>query len=204
MDRTDKKPEIVVFAGPNGSGKSTFTELLRPPFDYINADEIKKYLKCSDMEAAVLAWQQKEEHIGQGKDFCFETVLSTERNLNLLKLAKTKGYFIRCYYVLTADPMINVLRIKSRVLLGGHDVPVEKVIERYHRCLQLMKQVVEVSDVCHVYDNSYLKPFRVFKKRKTELFYEDNPTWPKEKIMLYCVDTGTTVNYKNLNIEKKF
>lgn len=40
-----KKPEIVVFAGPNGSGKSTFTELLKPPIDYINADEIKKNIK---------------------------------------------------------------------------------------------------------------------------------------------------------------
>jgi len=44
----DKKPEIVVFAGPNGSGKSTLTELLKPKMDYINANEIKKYLKCSD------------------------------------------------------------------------------------------------------------------------------------------------------------
>lgn len=42
MEAKDKRPEIVVFAGPNGSGKSTFTELLRPLFDYINADEIKK------------------------------------------------------------------------------------------------------------------------------------------------------------------
>ena len=36
------KPEVIVFAGPNGSGESTFTELLKPPVDYINADEIKK------------------------------------------------------------------------------------------------------------------------------------------------------------------
>ena len=40
----NKHPEIIVFAGPNGSGKSTFTELLKPPVDYINADEIKKNL----------------------------------------------------------------------------------------------------------------------------------------------------------------
>ncbi len=45
----EKKPEVVIFAGPNGSGKSTFTELLKPPMDYINADEIKKNLKCSDL-----------------------------------------------------------------------------------------------------------------------------------------------------------
>ena len=126
MSVSQKRPEVVVFAGPNGSGKSTFTELLKPPIDYINADEIKKNLKCSDLAAAQLAERQREEHIEQMSEFCFETVLSTERNIKLLEKARQKGYFIRCYYILTADPMINVLRVKSRVEAGGHDVPGEK------------------------------------------------------------------------------
>ena len=84
------KPEIVVFAGPNGSGKSTFTELLKPPMDYINADEIKKNIKCSDIEAAQIAEKQREEHLENMMEFCFETVLSTERNLNLLQRAKER------------------------------------------------------------------------------------------------------------------
>lgn len=65
--------------------------------DHINADEIKKYLKCSDLEAAQIAEKQREEHITQMREFCFETVLSTERNLRLLKRAKEQGYFIRFY-----------------------------------------------------------------------------------------------------------
>ena len=60
MSELSKRPEIVVFAGPNGSGKSTFTELLKPPIDYINADEIKKNLKCTDLEAAQLAEKQRK------------------------------------------------------------------------------------------------------------------------------------------------
>ena len=126
MNVLQKKPEVVVFAGPNGSGKSTFTELLKPPMDYINADEIKKNLKCSDLEAAQLAEKQREEHIEKMNEFCFETVLSTERNLRLLERAKEKGYFIRCYYILTADPAINIWRVKSRVESGGHDVRSEE------------------------------------------------------------------------------
>ena len=63
MSALPKKPEVIVFAGPNGSGKSTFTELLKPPMDYINADEIKKNLQCSDLEAARLAERQREKHI---------------------------------------------------------------------------------------------------------------------------------------------
>lgn len=200
MKDTEKRPEIVVFAGPNGSGKSTFTELLRPLFDYINADEIKKNLQCSDLDAAKLAERQREEHIEKGLDFCFETVLSTRRNLDLLKKAKEKGYFVRCYYILTEDPIINVFRVKSRVLLGGHDVPVDKIISRYHDCLRLMKEVIETSDVCHVYDNSTQNPIRIFKKRKTECFFDDCESWSAEKIAEL---TGTSdAVKKNLNVNK--
>lgn len=64
MNEKSRMSEIVVFAGPNGSGKSTFTEFLKPEeMDYINADEIKKFLKCSDMEAAQLAEKQRNQHV---------------------------------------------------------------------------------------------------------------------------------------------
>lgn len=122
MSEFPRKPEIVVFAGSNGSGKSTFTQLLKPPMDYINADEIKKYLKCSDIEAAQLPEKQRENHLKQMQEFCFETVLSTERNLMLLRRAKEKGYFIRFYYILTADSMINVWRVRARVEAKRTDV----------------------------------------------------------------------------------
>ena len=136
MNNVQKKPEIIVFAGPNGSGKSTFTEILRPSqMDYINADEIKKNLKCDDLEAAQLAERQRETYLSDKRDFCFETVLSTSRNLDLLKRAQEMGYFIRCYYVLTIDPMINVYRVKARVASGGHDVPEEKIYARYDRAI---------------------------------------------------------------------
>ena len=199
MNDVNKKPEIVVFAGPNGSGKSTFTELLRPLFDYINADEIKKNLRCGDLEAAKLAEAQREEHLAKGQNFCFETVLSTRRNLDLLKRAKQKGYFIRCYYVLTMNPLINVYRIKSRVLLWGHDVPKDKILARYKGCLELMKEVIEVSDICHIYDNSN-QPIRIFKKRKTECYYDDSSEWDKERIINF---TGiANAVKKDLNLKK--
>lgn len=88
VSEDNRQPEIVVFAGPNGSGKSTFTELLKPHMDYINADEIKKNLKCTDLEAAQIAEKQREEHLQNKENFCFETVLSTDRNLKLLQRAK--------------------------------------------------------------------------------------------------------------------
>ena len=194
----NQQPEIIVFAGPNGSGKSTFTELLKPPVDYINADEIKKNLKCDDLTAAKLAEKQREDHLKNKEDFCFETVLSTPRNLNLLRRAKKLGYFIRCYYVLTVDPYINVYRVKSRVAEGGHDVPVEKIIERYDKALAQVCDVVEIADICHIYDNSTEQPFRIFKKRKSEEFYDACEEWHIEDIALL---TGSKqMVHKNLNM----
>lgn len=193
----EKNPEIVVFAGPNGSGKSTFLEILRPRMDYINADEIKKNLKCSDLEAAQIAERQRESCLQEKRDFCFETVLSTDRNLKLLRRAKMAGYFIRCYYVLTSDPRINIYRVKTRVMSGGHDVPEDKIYTRFWRAMKLVPEVVAVSDICHIYDNSEEAAFRIFKKRKDVFFYDECDDWHAEDIRLL---TGIEkMEHKNLN-----
>lgn len=197
---TNRKPEIMVFAGPNGSGKSTVTELFHIDIDYINADNIKKSNLCSDMEAAIKAEQLREEHLAKGQDFCFETVLSTDRNLKLLKRAKEKGYFIKCVYIITALPEINIERVHQRTQLGGHDVPEEKIISRYHRSLDLIKEVVPICDICHIYDNSADVPFRVFKKRKNDMFYDESEYWGFEDIAAL---TGIkAMEKKDLNITK--
>ena len=168
-----------------------------PPMDYINADEIKKNMKCSDLEAAQLAEKQREEHLEQMNEFCFETVLSTERNLILLRKAKEKGYFIRCYYILTADPMINVWRVRSRVESGGHDVPEDKIIKRYDRALELIKDLIKICDICHIYDNSGNTPFRIFKKKKEDYYFDECTDWYFEDIRILTAVVDMTK--RNLN-----
>lgn len=69
------KPEIIVFAGSNGSGKSTITEFAKIIEPYINADDIKKSINCSDLEAAQRATSLREEYLSKEKSFTFETVL---------------------------------------------------------------------------------------------------------------------------------
>lgn len=176
-----KKPEIIVFAGPNGSGKSTITKMAKVIDPYINADDIKGTNHCTDLEAAKLAEALRETAIEEGKSFTFETVLSTERNLNLLKKAKEKGYFIRCIYVLTADPLINIIRVKSRVAAGGHPVPDEKIKSRYSKSLAQIPELIKVCDIVHIYDNSEV-PFRIFKKRKEQFFSWTNEYWSEEDV----------------------
>ena len=176
-----KLPEIIVFAGPNGSGKSTITRLAKIIEPYINADDIKRTNHCTDLEAAQIAEAMREKYVKEHKSFTFETVLSTDRNLKLLKKAKAEGYFIRCIYVLTCDSNINVARVKSRESQGGHGVPEDKIISRYEKALDLIPELVKVCDVMHIYDNSDV-PFRIFKKRKTELFFWENEYWDEKNI----------------------
>ena len=75
-------------------------------------------------------------------------------------------------------------RVKSRVQSGGHDVPEDKIISRYERALDLVKDVVAISDICHIYDNSEGTPFRIFKKRKEECSYDECEDWHEEDIKL--------------------
>ena len=175
------QPEVIVFAGPNGSGKTTITNMARTVGDYINADDIKRTTLCTDIEAALKAEELRNAAIKEHKYFTFETVLSTDRNLNLLQLAKEEGYFIRAIYVLTADPNINVARVTSRVSTGGHGVPEDKIKSRYTKALALIPQLVEISDIVHIYDNT-IEPFRIFKKRKDIYYHWTNEFWNYEKI----------------------
>ena len=178
---SEKLPEIIVFAGPNGSGKSTVTKLAKIIEPYINADDIKRVNICSDLEAAQIAEKLREQCVADRTSFTFETVLSTDRNLKLLQRAKEQGYFIRCIYVLTASPNINVMRVESREANGGHGVPKEKIYSRYKKALDLLPQLVEICDVMHIYDNTSV-PIRIFKKRKTEYFFWESDEWDEEKV----------------------
>lgn len=202
LNEQTKKPEIIVFAGPNGSGKSTITSLLKPTdIPYINADIIQSAYSCDNLTAAKRAEELRESYLCEHRSFSFETVLSTERNLNLLRRAKEMGYFIRCYYVLTADPQINVARVASRVSAGGHDVPTEKIVLRYQRALALVPELLKVCDICHIYDNSSDKPYRIFKKRKDDYMYcSMQYLWRKDDIEK--LTAVSELKYVSLNKQK--
>jgi len=175
------KPLVLVFAGPNGSGKSTLTRLMPNCGVYINADVLKKEYSLTDIEAAQKAEAIRNKLLEKKVDFSFETVLSTERNLILLRRAKENGYEVQCIYILTCNPDINVARVKGRVLEGGHDVPEEKIRSRYVKSLKLLPQIIDVCDKILVYDNSIM-PFLVFKKDEDGISYFPNIVWSLEKL----------------------
>lgn len=147
-------PHVTVFAGPNGSGKSTVTSKFEFCENYVNADSIQRHLKCTELEAARIAESTREYYLSKNENFTFETVLSTTRNIDLLKRAKDNGYHIACIYVLTRDPAINIERVKYRASIGGHNVPSHKVYTRYCKALSLLPELFSICDELYVFDNS--------------------------------------------------
>lgn len=175
-------PIVLVFAGPNGSGKSTVTKGFDIVGEYINADEIKKEKNCSDLEAAQFATALREDAVYNMRSFTFETVLSSPRNVELLKKAKNFGYQIEIVYVLTADPQINVSRVAQRVKNGGHDVPMDKIISRYYKSLNNISKIIQIADVMWVVDNSTEKAELIIYSKENRISINATSLWNIERI----------------------
>ena len=178
-----RRPTVLVFAGPNGSGKSTVARGLPVFGTYVNADDFKAENKLTDLEAAQHADALRNKLLSKGADFSFETVLSTDRNLLLLKKAKESGYEAQCVYVLTCDENINVARVRARVAAGGHGVPEDKIRSRYNRALKLIPELVVVCDKILIYDNSDV-PTLIFKKENGIAEQFPSMIWTKEKLIM--------------------
>ena len=61
-------------------------------------------------------------------------------------------------------------------------MPEEKIISRYDKALDLVNNLLQVFDICHIYDNSGDVPHRIFKKRKNQYFYDECEDWYFEDI----------------------
>lgn len=178
-----KKPRLLVIAGPNGSGKSTVTKGLPLIGLYVNADEIKRVSRCTDLEAAQEAEQLRELLLARGADFTFETVLSTDRNLSLLRRAKEAGYEICAVFVLTSGVEINARRVQERAAAGGHDVPEDKIRSRYTKSLQNLSPLVRIADTTRVLDNSGAEPRLICEVEGNAVRIWDNDVWTKNAIL---------------------
>ncbi len=156
---------MIVIAGPNGSGKTSVTQkFLHHEWAegtlYINPDEVAKdkYGDWNSPEAVLKAAnycaELRETCLSERKSFVFETVMSAEDKVAFIIKAKRQGFFIRLFFISTSHPSINAARIANRVMKGGHDVPITKIISRYFKSIENCKTVAPIVDRLYVYDNS--------------------------------------------------
>lgn len=152
-----------MIAGPNGSGKTTLIqELLRRGADlgrHINPDEIAATLAgqgaARDRAAQAEADRLRAACLAARESFSFETVMSHPSKVEVLEAARALGFVTGLYFVATEDPQLNVERVRQRVALGGHPVPEERIVARYHRTLTLLPAAMATADRVVLFDNSY-------------------------------------------------
>ena len=156
---------LIIVAGPNGSGKTTITDkLLRHKWmdgcEYINPDLIahNEFGDWNSFEAIIKAANYaknlRENYLNNKIDMAFETVFSSKEKLDFVQKAKSSGFFIRIFFVCTNNPSINAQRVAQRVMEGGHDVPITKIINRYYRAINNCIKALPLADRIYFYDNS--------------------------------------------------
>ena len=104
--------------------------------------------------ASVAADFIRHKLIECSKSFTFETVMSFRDKVELLHKAQSRGYRTYLYYVATEDPDINISRVRYRVKMGGHSVPEDKIVSRYQRSLNLLREAIQFANRAYIFDNS--------------------------------------------------
>jgi predicted ABC-type ATPase len=156
---------IYVFAGTNGAGKSSiigamFLEQGIEPFNPDSASEriLSANPGISQAEANSTAWYEGkrllERAIHEKLDFVFETTLGGKTITSLLDSALSERIEVRVWYVGLSSAELHIERVRSRVEQGGHDIPEQRIRERYTQSrlnlIQLLPKLTEL----RVYDNS--------------------------------------------------
>ena len=165
VDYLDRRPVVVAIAGPNGAGKSTFFEahLKSSGLRFLNADVISRELEVDAYEAARMVAELRSELVNQRESFIFETVFSDPvgDKLGFLKRTAQSGYAVVLCFVGIADAATSEQRVAMRVSQGGHDVPAEKLVERFPRTLANLAAAIRELPCVLVFDNEDLRlPFR--------------------------------------------
>jgi len=201
-----EKPKLLIVAGPNGSGKTSVTsKILKHEWiegcEYINPDNIARDVfgdwNSADavMKAVHYASNIREDCITNGRSLIFETVLSAPDKVSFIQRAKQKGYFIRLFFIGTDNPQINAARIAHRVMKGGHDVPISKIVSRYYKSIANCGLLVPIVDRLYVYDNSVEDAFPQL------LFRTNNGRLTKQYVPIH---DWATIIFRALNMDSRF
>ncbi len=158
------KPKAFIFAGANASGKSTLiAHLLQENIidgTYVNPDLVLKHeLKLEEtrenyLKAFELAQAKREALLKEKKDIILETVFSTQEKIEFIEKLKVAGYHVTLFFTSTDTPYINAMYLTQRVLNGGHDVPIAKLISRRERGFANIKKATKIIDCLIYLDNS--------------------------------------------------
>jgi predicted ABC-type ATPase len=158
-------PTISVLAGVNGAGKSSIAgKFLQKAGDaFFNPDTVAQQIRTLHPSISLTlanahAWQigksLLEQAIAGGRDYRFETTLGGRTIAQLLEKAARSGHRLRIWFCGLASAELHLKRVQSRVAHGGHDIPADKIRERWNRSRENLIRLLPLIDHLRVYDNS--------------------------------------------------
>ncbi len=168
---------FVLIGGPNGAGKSTIataqgaSSLLRDATP-INPDIVTKgfqdKFKLPEDAANLLGVVQAElevwKAISEGRSVAIETVLSTDKYLPVVAAAKRREFSFVLIYIALPSVELSIERVAARVLTGGHNVPEDKIRDRWERSMDSFVQFMVLADEVALFSNASLEPMLVGAK----------------------------------------
>jgi predicted ABC-type ATPase len=134
--------------------------------EFVNSDEFAKSLSPFKPENAAIQASRymlmKIRYLLKRRsDFAVETTLATRTLLKTVRMAQKEGYSITLLYFWLNSPELAIERVKARVESGGHNIPEETIIRRYHVGIDyFFHDYAPISDRWILADNSQA-PFRV-------------------------------------------
>jgi predicted ABC-type ATPase len=111
-------------------------------------------VKINSYHASFVASYLADKLFQSKQSFAFETVMSHESKVELLKLASQNGYKTYFYFIFVDNISTNIARVKLRVLRGGHDVEESTIVARAPRTFRLLPSAFEAADSSYIIDNS--------------------------------------------------
>lgn len=183
--RLDARPVVVVIAGPNGAGKTTFyhSHLKQSGLRFVNADVLARELAIDPYSAAKIADAVRRELIRQRESFIFETVLSDPvgDKIQFLEEAAREGYNVVFCFIGISSAELSEQRVLMRVTQGGHDVPTEKIHDRFPRVLANLKLASQRLPHVIIFDNDDIQtPYRriaQFENGQATFLNSQHPRW---------------------------
>lgn len=177
-------PSLFIISGCNGAGKTTASFTVLPELlnikEFVNADEIARGLspfqpEKVSIEAGKIMLRRLQELIAHKEDFAFETTLASRSFVGLIRQAKEQGYIINLIYYWLDSVELAIERVKIRVSEGGHHIPTDTIIRRYHAGLKnFINLYRDKIDYWMLIDNSQTEPQLIAEGRSSESFQVSN------------------------------
>ncbi len=181
----NRHPVMVAIAGPNGAGKTTFfhAHIKSCGLRYLDPDAIAAGLRLSPRNTAEAVSSLRATLTDARESFAFETVFSDPvgDKVSYLRNAADSGYTVVLCFIGLASHETSDQRVAMRVSQGGHDIPSEKLRDRYPRTLENLRRAIQELPHVYVFDNEDLQtPYRkvaVFKNGDAAYTSDPLPAW---------------------------